>query len=147
MDNIDYIYASNGSGEAPRLTVTNARAPGATTILVDSVTNWPAKFVATYGVLNVTTGIIDPATIRVFKGSVSGATLEIDAFAPGYTDDGNSVGDVIVVKPSTDWADILGDSFAEVNDRLGGASPVKFVVDAVEPPPEPGITIIWFEPL
>jgi len=147
MDNIDYIYASNGSGEAPRLTVTSARTTGATTLVVDSVTNVPDKFVATTGTLNVTTGLIDPATIKVFKGSLSGSDIIIDEFAPGYTDDGNTIGQVVVLKPSTEWANIVGDSFASVKDSLGGASPVKFVVDAVEPPPEAGVTIIWFEPL
>ena len=147
MDNIDYIYASNGSGEAPRLTITSARAPLATTLSVDSVTNIPDKFVATTGTLNVTTGIIDPATVRVFKGSKSGSDITIDEFAPGYVDDGNTVGQVVVIKPTTEWANIIGDSLANVKERLGGDTPVKFVVSATEPAPEAGVTIIWFEPL
>lgn len=148
MDNIDYIYASDGSGEAPMLTVTDARTALATTIQVDAVTNLPDKFVATSGELNVTTGILDPATVRIYLCSLSGSDLEIDAVASGYTDDiGNAVGDVIFIKPATEWANIMGDSLANVKDRLGGDTPVKFVVSASEPAPEAGVTIVWFEPL
>lgn len=147
MDEIEYLKASNGSGEAPRASVTVTRSVAATTLTVDAVTNWPPFFVATSGILNTETGIINPATVTVFKGHLDGSTIEIDAFAPGYTDIGNAVGDVVVLKPTTEWADIISESLAEASDRLGGTSPVKFVVNAVEPPPEPGITIIWFEPL
>lgn len=147
MDNIDYLYASNGSGEAPRMTVTAARAPGATTLTVDAVTNVPTKFVGTSGTLNVDTGIIDPATMKVFLGEIVSGHIEILEFAPGYTDEGNSIGQVVVIKPATKWADIIADSLANVKERLGGDTPVKFVVSALEPSPEPGVTIIWFEPL
>lgn len=147
MDNIEYIHASNGVGEAPRMTVTAARAPGATTLTVDAVTNVPTKFVGTSGTLNVDTGIIDPGTIKVFLAEVVSGDIEIIEFAPGYSDEGNSIGQVVVIKPATIWADILANSLANVKERLGGDTPVKFVVSAAEPPPEAGVTIIWFEPL
>lgn len=147
MEEIEYLQASNGSGEPPRASVTVARSPGATTLTVDAVTNWPPFFVATSGVLNTETGILNPATVRVFKGHLQSGAIEIDAFAPGYVDDGNAVGDIVVLKPNTKWADIVSDGLAEASDRLGGDSPVKFVVNAVEPPAEAGKTIIWFEPL
>lgn len=114
MNEIAYLKGSNGSGEASMLTVTNVRTSGATTLLVDSVTNWPAKFVATSGVLNTETGIINPATAKVFKGSVVSGHLEIEAFAPGYTDTGNAVGDVVIIKPNTKWADIIAAAFAAI---------------------------------
>lgn len=147
MENSDYIYASNGSGEAPRLTIIAARAPGATTLSVDATTNVPAKFVGTSGTLNTTTGLIDPATAKVFRGSIVSGAVEIDAFAPGYADEGNTVGQVVVIKPTTEWADIVADSIADAKDSLGGATPVKFVVSATQPAPETGKTVIWFEPL
>ena len=118
MDNVDYIYASNGSGEAPRLTVTSARAPGATTLAVDAVTNVPNKFIATSGTLNVTTGLLDPATVRVFRGHKSGSVLEIDGFAPGYVDAGNTVGQSVVIKPTTLWADFVADALDELSSAV-----------------------------
>lgn len=119
MTDIDYINASNGSGEPPRASVTIARTAGATTLTVDAVTNWPAKFVATSGVLNVTTQILNPATIKVFKGHIQSGKIEIDAWAPGYTDTGHSVGDVVVLKPSTKWADIIGVALTEAATQMG----------------------------
>jgi hypothetical protein len=41
-------------------------------------------------------------------GHVSGSTIIIDQIAPGYTDTyGSAVGDVVVIKPNTWWADTL----------------------------------------
>jgi hypothetical protein len=123
MNEIAYLKASNGSGEAPRASVTVARSTGATTLTVDAVTNWPTYFVATSGVLNVTTGVLNPATIKVFKGHIASGKIEIETFAPGYTDTGNAVGDVVVLKPNTKWADIIAASFADVAVSIapGGA--------------------------
>jgi hypothetical protein len=147
MDNTEYIYASNGSGEAPRLTVTAARAALATTLTVDATTNLPAKFVATSGTLNTDTGLLDPATIKVFRGHIASGKIEIDQFAPGYTDTGNSVGQVVVLKPSTEWANIIAGALNDAKDSLGGDNPVKLVVSETQPSPESGKTVIWFEPL
>jgi hypothetical protein len=119
MDDIEYLQASNGSGEAPRLTVTGARAPAATTLVVNAVTNWPSHFIATTGTLNVTTGLIDPATMKVFRGHTNSGAIQIDAFAPGYTDVGNSVGQVVVLKPNTEWADLVAEAFDDIDTRLG----------------------------
>lgn len=120
MDNIDYIYASNGSGEAPRMTVTAARAPGAATLTVDSVANVPNKFVATVGTLDPSTDLIDPATAIVFKGSIVSGAVNIDALAPGYTDPtGNAVGQVVVIKPATEWADLVAAALHDMKTKFG----------------------------
>ena len=148
MDDIDFIKASNGVGEAPRLTITAARSVSATTIQVDAVTNWPQKFVATAGTLNEETGLINPASVTVFRGELDGSNLTILEFAPGYVDNGNSVGQVVVLKPTTEWADAVARSLADVKDSLGGDSPVKIVVSDTEPSPDPdGKIIVWLEPL
>jgi len=102
--NLSLINASNGSGEAVRATVTVLRSGGSTTISVDAVTNWPASFIATAG-KELSDGTLDPATVIVFDGHLSGSTVIIDALAPGYTDPGSSVGDVVIIKPTTKWAD------------------------------------------
>ena len=119
MNDVEYLQASNGSGEPPRASVTVARSIAATTLTVDAVTNWPPFFVATSGVLNTETGVLNPATVKVFKGHTQSGAIEIDAFAPGYTDAGNAVGDIVVLKPNTLWADIIADNFAAVETAIG----------------------------
>jgi len=59
-------------------------------------------------------GTVDPTTDRfidgeyvVFKGHLAGSVITIDELAPGYTDSGNKEGDIIVIKPTTLWADLL----------------------------------------
>lgn len=103
MSDYDYLPVSNGSGDSALMHVNAARIVGATTLTVDSITNVPAKFIATSGEL-LPSGFIDPATVTNFKGHTSGSSLVIDSFEPGSTDVGNSVGQVVVIKPNTGWA-------------------------------------------
>lgn len=118
MNDVEYLKGSNGSGEPPRASVTVARSIAATTLAVDALTNWPPFFVATSGVLNTETNVLNPATIKVFKGHIDGSNIEIDAFAPGYADAGNSVGDIVVIKPNTLWADIIAGNFEAVETAI-----------------------------
>ena len=99
---LKHINGSDGTGEAVRSTVTAIRASGSTTLTVDAVTRWPAFFIATAGTLNAD-GTLGSAF--VFFGHKSGSTIIIDTIAPGYTDAGNTVGQVVVLKPTTAWAD------------------------------------------
>lgn len=102
---LNLINASDGGGEAVRATITTIRSPGSTVNQVDSVTNWPAHFIATSG-KELADGTLDPATILVYAGHTSGSTVVIDTIAPGYSDtNGNAVDDIILIKPSTMWAD------------------------------------------
>lgn len=103
----DYIAASDGTGEAVRAIVTTTRLVASVTLIVDSVVNWPNKFIATSGTLDPLTGLIDPLTMTVFKGTLTGSIITIDTYAPGYSDIGHTVGQVVVLKPSTFWADTL----------------------------------------
>ena len=41
MQPADYVAASDGTGEAVRAIVTTTRLIGASTLIVDSVDNWP----------------------------------------------------------------------------------------------------------
>lgn len=103
MSDYQYLSASNGSGDASLMHLTANRTIGSTVLTVDSVVNVPTDFLATVGNL-LSTGFIDPTTKTDVKGHVSGATLVIDAFEPGSTDAGNTSGQVVVIKPSTGWA-------------------------------------------
>ena len=109
MPTADYIAASDGTGEAVRAIVTTQRLIGSVTIITDSVDGWPNKFVATSGTLNVSTGLLEEGTVTVFKGHLTGSIITIDDYAPGYSDEGHEVGQVIVLKPTTLWADLVKD--------------------------------------
>jgi len=108
---IDLIRASNGSGEAVRSVVTNPRTIGSTTLDVDSLTNYNTEFICTSGDL-LADGTLDPATVTVFYGTKNVSQIIIDGFAPGYSDLGNTVGQVVVCKPTTAWADNIADTLA-----------------------------------
>lgn len=118
MASIDSLKASDGSGNASVATVQTTRSGGATTIEVDTVQGINTNFHATMGTPHTfqdpVTGeditIISEATAVDFKGHVDGANLEIDTIAPGYTDNGSEVGDIVIIKPTTQW----GDEAAEV---------------------------------
>lgn len=110
MQSIAYLSASNGSANASLMTVTNIRAALANTIKVNTVANVPAKFSGSMGtphnfvdpVTGETITIISEATAVDFFGSVSGSDIIIDQIAAGYTDLGSKVGDIIVIKPTTE---------------------------------------------
>jgi hypothetical protein len=104
MAQYDFLSVSNGSGDSALAHVTTDRLTGDDTLLVDTVVNWPSKFIGTYGTL-LSTGFIDPTTKRDFRGHLSGSDIIIDAFEPGNTDAGTTSGQVVVVKPNTGWAD------------------------------------------
>lgn len=115
--NYDHLPVSNGNGDAALMNITAVRLTGATTIAVDTVANVPAKFIGTYGTLGAD-GFITAASKRDFRGSVSGATLTINAFEPGSVDAGNTIGQVVVIKPTTGWGNRVA-SFIKNMTGLG----------------------------
>ena len=121
--NLQLIRASNGVGEPVQATVTALRNIGSTTLSVDALTNWPANFIATTG-NKLTNGTLDPTTVMVFSGHTSGAnTIIIDSIAPGYADRVSNVGNVVVIKPATMWADNLADTMAVAHNDDGSLKP------------------------
>lgn len=116
MANIEQIKGSDGTGNANVATVQSSRAPGATTIDVDTVLGInPAGFCGSMGtphtfidpVTSEEITVISEATAVDFTGHVDGSNLEINTIAPGYVDAGNSVGDIIIIRPTTQYADNL----------------------------------------
>ncbi|HUD10273.1 MAG TPA: hypothetical protein VMR28_01225, partial [Candidatus Saccharimonadales bacterium] len=100
------LEASDGNGEPIRAAVQAPRSIGSDTLTVNLTTNWPTgTFIATTGTLQ-SNGTLNPATVQVFYGTCSGATITITNFASGYSDLGNSIGDVVVIKPTTEWANL-----------------------------------------
>lgn len=127
MASINLIKASDGTGNASTATVQTVRNSGVTTIIVDTVNNIPATFMGSMGtphtfvdpVTSEEITVISEATAVDFTGHVSGANLEIDSIAPGYTDLGSAVGDIIVIRPTTEWANNLADTLAASHDNDG----------------------------
>lgn len=123
MADIEIVKGSDGSGNANLATVQNSRSPGATTIIVDTVLGInPAGFAGSMGTPHTFTDPVTGETITViseetavdFTGHVDGSNLEIDDIAPGYTDAGSEIGDIVIIRPTTQYADNL----AEVIESL-----------------------------
>ena len=133
IDYSQYIRASDGSGEAVRAIVTSPRTVGDMDLIVDSVLNWPNKFIATSGDLDVDTGLFDPDSISIFYATLSGSIIVIDEFAPGYSDVGHTTGQTVLLKPTTAWADAVAEGGG------GGAS----VTIGDTPPATPEQGDLW----
>ncbi len=132
MQSIAYVNGSDGSGNASLMTVQNVRAGGASTIQVNTVLGVPDKFYASMGtphtftdpVTGETITVISEATAVDFAGHVDGSNIEIDQIAPGYTDIGSAVGDVIIIRPVTEWANNLANILAASLEDNGSPKPL-----------------------
>ncbi len=128
MASIELIKGSDGSGNASVATVQSSRSPLASTIVVDTVLGINAAgFAGTMGtphtftdpITSETITVISEATAVDFIGHVDGSNLEIDTIAPGYTDLGSEIGDIIIIRPTTQWSDNLADTLAVSHDDDG----------------------------
>lgn len=132
---VSYIKASDGSGDASLMTITQVRTAPATSITVNTVAGVPNKFFATMGtphtfndpVTGETITIISEATAVNFAGHVNSGKIEIDAIADGETDLGSKVGDIIIIRPTTQWADNLHDVLAKSLSDDGSIKPEAVV--------------------
>lgn len=127
MASIENIKGSDGTGNANVATVQSSRSGGASTIVVDTVQDInPAGFMGTMGtphtfadpVTSEIITVISEATAVDFSGHVDGSNLEIDDIAPGYVDDGSSVGDIVIIRPTTQWANEVAEVLAELMTNL-----------------------------
>lgn len=106
MPDYDQLSASDGSGEAVLANVENNRSIGAVTLDVDSVDNWPAEFIFCTGTLNAN-NYIDNSSMTIMYGHLDSGNIVIDGYAPGYTDVGNTAGQIAIIKPTTNWIDSM----------------------------------------
>jgi len=104
MAGYNYLRASDGTGLAVLSHITVNRVVGSTVIKVDSVNKYPADFIYTTGTL-LATGYLDPTTLKEMRCHVTAGDVIIDGFEPGFTDTGNTVGQVGIIKQTTGWAD------------------------------------------
>ena len=127
MASIDRIKASDGSGNAAVATVQNSRTALSSTIVVDTIAGINTTFMASMGtphtfvdpVTAETITVISEATAVDFAGHVDGANLEIDTIAPGQTDLGSAVGDIIIIRPTTQWSDNVASVLETVHNDDG----------------------------
>lgn len=127
MASIDKIRASDGSGNASVATVQSTRSGGASTIVVDTVLGINGNFMGSMGtphtftdpVTSETITVISEATAVDFSGHVDGSNLEIDAIAPGYVDGGSAVGDIVIIRPTTQWGDNVADVLDVAHEDTG----------------------------
>lgn len=102
MDDYSKLSASDGTGEAVVANVETDRLSGATTLNVDNVDNWPTNFICVTGTLNPN-NYIDNSSMSIFYGHLDAGNIVIDSFADGYTDVGNTAGQIAIIKPTTEW--------------------------------------------
>lgn len=118
---IERLRASDGTDNASIATVQSLRAPGASTISVDTTLGINSSFYGSMGTphtfIDPVTGeeitVISEATAVDFAGHIDGSDLEIDEIAPGMTDLGSQAGDIIIIKPTTQSQDNLADVLSE----------------------------------
>lgn len=124
---IDSIKASDGSAPASLAIVQNVRAPLAATIIVNTVSGINTNFHGSMGtphtftdpITSETLTVISEATTVDFRGHVDGTDLVIDEIAPGFTDLGSEVGDVIIIKPTTQVQDQVAEILEVVHNDDG----------------------------
>ena len=128
MASIENIKASDGSGNASLATIQSTRTSGSSTINVDTVLGInPDGFAATMGtphtftdpVTGETITVISEATAVDFIGHVDGSNLEIDTLAPGAVDNGSEVGDIVIIRPTTQWGDEVATLLEVAHDDDG----------------------------
>lgn len=140
MPSIDRIKASDGTGPASIATVQSTRAALSSTIVVDTVDNINTTFYGTMGtphtfvdpVTSETITVISEATAVDFDGHVDGSNLEIDNIAPGYTDNGSEVGDIIIIKPTTQWADNVAETLEVAHNDDGTLKDDAVTTDVID---------------
>lgn len=128
MKSLAYIPASNQAANASLMTVQTVRASGASDIIVNTITGAPTKFYASMGAphtfIDPATGetitIISEATAVDFAGHLDSGKVVIDAIAPGYVDTrGSLVGDIVVIRPVTEWANNIFNVLSESHNDDG----------------------------
>lgn len=138
MASIQNIKGSDGSGNASTATVQSTRSALASTIVVDTVAGINADgFSGSMGTPHVfvdpvtaeTIVVISEATAVDFTGHVDGSNLEIDTIAPGYTDNGSAIGDIVIIRPTTQWSDTLAEVL-EVAHRDDGTLKPAVIYDS-----------------
>lgn len=121
----DLLKASDGTGPAVLAHITANRDIGSTVIVVDSLAKWNDKYIVTTGTM-LPSGFLDPATVTEMRAHTVDGDIVIDSFEPGYTDQGNTSGQVAIVKQTTGFADAVAEALSvltNAQNRTGMIQP------------------------
>lgn len=131
---LEYLRASDGTGEAVLAHIDSPRNQGSTVLELDNIDNWNSKVIVVTGKPNAN-GYISASTQKVFYGHTDNGNVIIEGFAPGYTDTGNTTDEIAIVKMCTSWADhlveILKDGLVPagtVNPFAGATAPFGWLL-------------------
>lgn len=112
MQPSEILKGSDGTGNAVLAHVTLNRIAGSSVLKVDSVSKWNTNsFIATVGTVG-SDGFITPGTVTEFVGHITAGDIIIDSYEPGFSDLGNTAGQVVVVKQTTGWANRVASQLA-----------------------------------
>lgn len=151
MDKKQFLSASNGNGEPMLATITEDRPNGAMLIKVDGVTNFPTRFIATTGQVDGS-GFLVADTMSVFYAHTDLASpnnIYIDRFATGYSDKGNTAGERVMVKPTSEWANEVAEAIEDIGYMKNTNSDKMMVISTAktQPQPDPNYDILWLRPI
>lgn len=135
----EYLKASNGAANPSLMTVQSIRSAGASAIITNTVAGAPPFFIATMGTPHTFTDpvtsevitIISEASAVDFAGHIDTGHVEIDEIAPGYTDLGSKVGDIIIIRPTTRWGDLISEYISPtgvINPFAGTVAPSNWLL-------------------
>lgn len=123
---LENLKASDGTGEAVLAHITSPRTIGSTVLDVDNVDNWSQKFIVTTGTLGAN-GYITAASMCQMYGHLNSGDIIIDGYCPGYTDVGNTSGQVAIIKQTTSFADLVAQTLINMSGMVipfaGAAAP------------------------
>lgn len=150
MDKKQFLKAGN-SGESMLATITESRPTGTMILRVDGTTNFPEKFIATTGQIDIN-GYLVADTMNVLFAHIDTRQpnlVFIDGWADGYSDRGNTVGDKLVIKPTTEWANTVATGLANVGNiqNITNNEYIKVAVSETQPEPSPTHDILWLKPI
>lgn len=113
-----YLRASDGTGNPIIANVTAPRAVSSDTLEVSGLDNWSGFFIATSGQIGPDNFLL-PSGQTVFLGHTDAGNIIIDSYAPGSSDIGNTTEDVVVIKPTSHWVDLMVDFMDAEHDHDG----------------------------
>lgn len=127
MQSLKYVPGSNGSLNASVATVSVLRSAGAVSNTVNTVSGFSTFFYGTMGTPHTFTDpqtgetitIISDATAVDAAFTINAGKIDIVAIAPGQTDLGSKVGDIIIQRPTTEWANNLFNALSAAHNDDG----------------------------
>lgn len=129
MASLNDLFTDSENGGPPvPTTVSATRSPGSTTLNCNALLDWPTNTAVHFVTGTATVDaegnpIIDPATLCLWKGVVSGTTIVNLTLrgAPSFpTDPGNNINDIVQMAPTSSWEHDFFEGATKDHDTQGG---------------------------